>query len=90
MHIWRKFEFRGRDPQGNPCVEFGFVELEGSQFALTSHMLREPLQIDAEARVLPAFKRYYESQGFTYLRHKVLWDEHGPLDTPFEEGWVDL
>jgi hypothetical protein len=90
MNIWRKFEFRGRDPQSNPFVDFGFVELEGSQFALTSHMLREPLRVDAEAGVLPAFQRYYESQGFTRLRHKVLWDGNGPVDAPFEEGWGDL
>ena len=53
-------------------------------------MLQEPLRVDAEDRVLPAFQRYHESQGFTRLRHKVRWDGNGPVDVPFEEGWGDL
>lgn len=90
MHIWRKFEFRGRDPNHNPFVDFGFVEVEDSRFALTSHMLREPLWVEEEARVLRTFQGYYEGKGFSSLRYKVLWDENGPVDTPFEEGWHTL
>ena len=90
MNIWRKFEFRGRDANGNPCVDFGFVEVEGGRLALTSHMLREPLWVDGEDRVLATFKRYYEGQGFSHLRYKVLWQDGGPVDTPFEEGWQDI
>ena len=56
MKIWQKFEFRERDPNDNPFVDFGFVEVEGSRFALTSHMLREPLWAEDEDMVLPAFK----------------------------------
>jgi len=87
MDLWRKFEFRGRDPQHNPFVDFAFVEIKGSQFGLTSHMLREPVWVEGEERVLPTLKQYYEGKGFSNLRYKVLWREDGPLDTPFEEGW---
>jgi hypothetical protein len=90
MKIWRKFEFRGRDPNDNPFLDFGFVESDGRRYALTSHMLREPLWVDREPHVLPTFKAYFESQGFTQLRYKVLWDDDGPVDTPFEEGWAPL
>lgn len=90
MHIWQKFEFRGRDPNHNPFVDFGFVAVEGAQFALTSHMLREPLRVEGEDRVLPTFTEYYKGKGFSSLRYKVLWDEDGPVDTPFEEGWQSL
>ena len=72
MKVWRKFEFRGRDPNANPFVDFGFVEAEGTRFALTSHMLREPLWVGGANEVLPSFKRYYEASGFTSLRYKVL------------------
>jgi hypothetical protein len=87
MQIWRKFEFRGRDPRGNPFVDFGFVEVDEMRFGLTSHMLRRPLWVGSVDEVLPSFKRYYEARGFTNLRYKVLWDETGPVDTPFEAGW---
>ena len=90
MNIWRKFEFRGRDVNGHPFVDFGVVEIEGDRLALTSHILREPLWVDNEAVVLPRFSRYYEARGFTHLRYKVLWDENGPVDTAFEEGWAHL
>jgi hypothetical protein len=90
MKIWRKFEFRGRDPHDNPFLDFGFVESDGTQYALTSHMLREPLWTDGAPRVLPTFKAYFESRGFTHLRYKVLWADDGPVDTPFEEGWEHL
>jgi hypothetical protein len=90
MHIWRKLEFRGRDRHGNPFVDFGLVEVEHGRFALTSHVLRQPLWVESAAAILPQFKRYFEAQGFARLRYKVLWDEAGPLDTPFEEGWQDL
>jgi hypothetical protein len=87
MQIWRKFEFRGRDPHDNPFVDFGFVEVDEMRFGLTSHMLRQPLWVGSVHEVLPSFKRYYEARGFTNLRYKVLWDETGPVDTPFEAGW---
>jgi hypothetical protein len=90
MNIWRKFEFRGRDANGNPFVDFGFVDVAGERLALSSHMLREPLWVDGEDRVIAAFKRYYEGQGFSNLRYKVLWREGGPVDTPFAEGWQDI
>lgn len=87
--IWRKLEFRGQDSNRNPFVDFGFVEREGSQFTLTSHMLCEPLQVEGAERVLAAFQQYYEGKGVSDLRYKVLWDDAGPVDTPFEEGWRD-
>jgi len=90
MQIWRKFEFRGRDPNHNPFVDFGFVEVAGARFALTSHMLHEPLWVEGETSVLRTFKAYYAGKGFSNLRYKVLWDEGGPVDTPFEEGWNSL
>jgi hypothetical protein len=90
MPIWRKYEFRGRDPNDNPFVDFGFAEIEFGRLALSSHMLREPLWVEDEADVLPCFQRYYEARGFTRLRYKVLWDGNGPVDTPFEEGWQPL
>jgi hypothetical protein len=89
MRIWRKLEFRGRDPLGNPFVDFGFVEAEGRRFALTSHLLREPLWVESEEAILPRFKQYFEAQGFTDLRCKVLWDD-GPVDSPFAAGWASL
>jgi hypothetical protein len=90
MQTWRKLEFRGRDPQGNPFVDFGFIAEDGGRFALTSHMLRTPLWAEDASQVLPCFKHYYAERGFSQLRYKVLWDEHGPVDTAFEEGWSDL
>ncbi len=90
MQLWRKFEFRGRDPNRNPFVDFGFVEVESSRWALTSHMLRGPLWVEDRDAVLQAFKAYYEGKGFSNPRCKVLWDEGGPVDTPFEEGWQSL
>ena len=39
MNLWRTFEFRGRDPNDNPFVDFGFVEVEEERLALSSHML---------------------------------------------------
>jgi hypothetical protein len=90
MNPWRTFEFRGRDPNDNPFVDFGFVEVTGGRLALSSHLLREPLGVEGEAHVLPRFKQYYEARGFTQLRYKILWDESGPVDTPFEEGWQQL
>lgn len=90
MKIWRKFEFRGRDPNDNAFLDFGFVETDGTRYALASHMLREPLWINSQPRVLPTFKAYFEDRGFTHLRYKVLWDDDGPVDTPFEEGWERL
>jgi hypothetical protein len=90
MLIWRKFEFRGRDVNGNPFVDFGFVEVAGEQLILTSHLLREPLRVDGEACVMPAFKHSYEGRGFSSLRYKILWQDGGPVDTPFHEGWQDI
>jgi hypothetical protein len=90
MEIWRRLEFRGRDPNHNPFVDFGFVTVEESRLALSSHLLREPLWVDSELLVIPAFKRYYEAQGFSKLRYKVLWTEKGPVDTPFDEGWQEM
>jgi hypothetical protein len=90
MPLWRTFEFRGRDPNNNPFVDFGFVEVEGARLALSSHMLQEPLIVDSESQVASTFKRYYEAQGFSNLRYKVLWREGAPVDAPFEEGWEDL
>jgi hypothetical protein len=90
MNIWRKFEFRGRDINENPFVDFGFVVIGAGRWGLTSHMLREALWVDAEDDVIPAFKRYYEGQGFSKLRCKVLWDNGGPLDTPSEVGWQNM
>lgn len=90
MNIWRKFEFRGRDLYHNPFVDFGFVEVQEAGLALSSHMLREPLWVDSETDVMPTFKHYYEAQGFSKLRYKVLWKEGGPVDAPFDEGWEDM
>jgi hypothetical protein len=90
MTLWRKFEFRGRDPNHNPFVDFGFVEVEEGHLALSSHMLREPLWVHSEDRVIPTFKGYYEGRAFAQLRYKVLWKEGAPIDTPFEEGWVEM
>ncbi len=90
MTLWRTFEVRGRDPNDNPFVDFGFIEVEGERLALSSHMLREPLRVDGEPQVMPTFKRYYEAQGFSKLRYKVLRNEGGPVDTPFGEGWEDM
>ena len=90
MHIWRRFEFRGRDPNRNPFVDFGFVEAKNERLALSSHMLRDPLWVDSEALVIPTFKRYYEAKGFSNLRYKVLWNEGRPVDVPFDEGWQDM
>jgi hypothetical protein len=90
MNLWRTFEFRGRDPNDNPFVDFGFVEVEGGRVALSSHMLREPLWIEDQDQILPRFKQYFEAQGFTQLRYKILWDDNGPVDTPFEVGWASL
>ncbi|HSF30157.1 MAG TPA: hypothetical protein VLK82_06755 [Candidatus Tectomicrobia bacterium] len=90
MAIWRTFEFRGRDPNDNPFVDFGFAEVDAGRLALSSHMLRTPLWVEDEADVLRRFKEYYERCGFTRLRYKVLWQENGPVDTPFKEGWQHL
>jgi hypothetical protein len=90
MHLWRTFEFRGRDFNGNPFVDFGFVEVGEQRLALTSHMLQQPLWVDSAPHVLPTFKRYYEALGFSKLRYKVLWQKGGPVDVPFAEGWEDL
>jgi hypothetical protein len=90
MKIWRKFEFRGRDINSNPFVDFGFVEVDGGRLGLTSHLLREPLWVDGEDDVMPAFKRYYEGQGLSNLRCKILWEKGGPVDTPFDVGWQDM
>jgi hypothetical protein len=90
MNIWRKFEFRGRDVNGNPFVDFGFVESSGGRLALTSHLCRDPLWVAGKGEVISAFKRYYEARGFSNLRYKVLWEESGPVDTPFEVGWQDV
>ena len=88
MNIWRKLEFRGRDVNGNPFVDFGFVEVVGEQLLLSSHLLREPLWVDGEDRVIPAFKHFYAGRGFSHLRYKVLWENGSPVDTPFHEGWI--
>ena len=90
MTIWRKFEFRGRDVNDNPFVDFGFVAIDRARSALTSHLLREPLWVQAQDEVIPAFKGYYEGLGFSKLRYKILWDEGGPLDTPSDTGWQDM
>jgi len=83
MHLWRTFEFRGRDLNGNPFVDFGFVEVKEQRLALTSHMLHQPLWVDGTPDVVPTFKRYYEAQGVSKLRCKVLWQEGGTVDVPF-------
>jgi hypothetical protein len=90
MNIWRKFEFRGRDPHQNPFVDFGFVVVDEGRLLLSSHMLRQPLRVDCQERVIPAFKRYYAAQGFSQLRYKVLWNEGGPVDTPSAQGWEEM
>jgi hypothetical protein len=90
MNICCKFEFRGRDPNHNPFVDFGFVEVKEARLALSSHMLREPLWVDCQQHVIPTFKRYYETQGFSNLRYKVLWREGGPVDAPFDDGWEEM
>jgi hypothetical protein len=90
MNIWRRFEFRGRDPNHNPFVDFGFVEVKNERLVLSSHMLREPLWVDSETFVIPTFKHYYEAKGFSNLRYKVLWKEGRPVDAPFDEGWQDM
>jgi hypothetical protein len=90
MNLWRTFEFRGRDHNDNPFVDFGFVEVNEERLALSSHMLREPLWVDSAPQIMPTFKRYYEAQGFSKLRYKVLWQEGAPVDTPFDEGWEEL
>jgi hypothetical protein len=90
MNMWRKLEFRGRDPNRNPFVDFGFVEVREARLALSSHMLHQPLWVDSVAQVIPTFKRYYEAQGFSNLRYKVLWKEDGPIDVPFDEGWQEM
>jgi hypothetical protein len=89
MKIWRKLEFRGRDANGNPFVDFGFIEVAGEQLILTSHLLREPLRVNGEECVIPAFKHFYAGWGVSNLRYKVLWEKGGPVDTPFHEGWLD-
>jgi hypothetical protein len=90
MNIWRKFEFRGCDPNHNPFVDFGFVEVAADRLTLSSHMLHEPLWAGSEGQVIPTFKRYYEAKGFSNLRYKVLWREGGPVDVPFDEGWQEI
>jgi hypothetical protein len=90
MYIWRKLEFRGRDPQDNPCVDFGFIALDGDHFVLTSHLIRDPLWVNSAEAVLAEFQRVYQARGFTHLRYKILWAEGQPVDTAFEEGWVSL
>jgi hypothetical protein len=90
MTLWRALEFRGRDPNDNPFVDFAFVEARGGRLALSSHMLREPLWVDEAPQVVPTFKRYYEAQGFSKLRCKVLWQDGGPVDAPFDEGWAEV
>lgn len=90
MTIWRKYEFRGRDANGNPFVDFGFVVSDGARLALSSHLLRDPLWVDAAEQVIPTFKGYFEGQRFARLRYKVLWEGGGPVDTPWDEGWQDM
>ena len=90
MVLWRTFEFRGRDPNDNPFVDFGFVEAGEKGLALSSHLLREPLRVANAPQVIPAFKGYYEAQGFSKLRYKVLWEDGEPVDTPFDAGWEDM
>ena len=90
MNLWRTIEFRGSDPYDNPFVDFGFVKLEGERLALSSHMLREPLWVDGEQQVMATFKCYYQAQGCSKLRYKILWQEGVPIDTPFAEGWEDM
>ena len=90
MNMWRKFEFRGRDPNDNPFVDFGFVESKEARLVLSSHMLSVPLWADNEFQVIPTFKCYYEAQGFSNLRYKVLWQDGEPVDVPFDEGWREM
>jgi hypothetical protein len=87
MDLWRTFEFRGHDLHDNPFVDFGFAEKIGGRLALSSHLLRQPLWVDSEHLVLPCFKHYYEAQGVSQLRSKVLWKSGRPVDSAFEEGW---
>jgi hypothetical protein len=53
-------------------------------------MLREPLWVDSVPQVMPTFKRYYEAHGCSKLRYKVLWQDGGPVDAPFDQGWEDI
>jgi hypothetical protein len=87
---WRSYEFRGRDRHGNPFVDFGFVEVKGARLALSSHMLREVLWVNCASCVIPTFKRYYEAQGISKLRCKVLRQDGRPVDLPFAEGWEEM
>ena len=77
-------------PNHNPFVDFGLVEEEGTRLALSSHMLRQPLWVNGAPQVMPTFKRYYEAQGFSKRRSKVLWHGGRPVDTPFDEGWESM
>lgn len=90
MNVWRTYEVRGRDPNDNPFVDFGFVEVKEERLALSSHMLRQPLWVDSASQVVPTYKFYYEAQGFSKLRYKILWQEGGPVDTPVDEGWEEM
>ena len=90
MSIWRKYEFRGRDANDNPFVDFGFVVSADERLSLTSHLLRDPLWVEAVEQVIPTFKGYFEGRGFAKLRYKVLWEHGGPVDTPSDVGWRDM
>jgi hypothetical protein len=90
LHPWRTYEFRGRDCHENPFVDFGFVEVKGADLGLSSHMLQETLWVDSASCVIPTFKRYYEAQGISKLRYKVLWQDGRPVDLPFAEGWEEM
>lgn len=90
MNIWLKLEFRGRDPYHNPFVDFGFVEVKDGQLVVSSHLLRQPLWVDCEKRIIPTFRHYYEARGFSQLRYKVLWTAGAPVDTAVDEGWKEM
>jgi hypothetical protein len=85
MNLWRTFEFRGRDPNDNPFVDFGFVEVKEDRLALTSHMLRKPLWVDSTPQVMPTFKRYYGARLLEAAIQGPLagW---GPVDAPLMRG----
>jgi len=90
LNPWRTYEFRGRDRNDTPFVDFGCVEVKETGLALSSHMLREASWVNSVSCVIPTFKRYYEAQGVSKLRSMLLWQDGRPVDLPFAEGWEEL
>jgi hypothetical protein len=65
-------EFRRLEPNHNPLVDFGLVEEEETRLALSSHMLHQPLWVNGAPQAVPTLKPYFEAQGFSKRRYKVL------------------